>query len=131
MVEPVTGIVGGLSVSKIMQTVKDGANALREAKNLELYQRMMDVHGNVMDLIEENRRLVERVRGLEEELKIKGELSFDSENNQLWHMKDGKRQGPYCTVCWEVDKKLVHLHKGFVMDVEYFSCAHCDSKKRK
>jgi hypothetical protein len=95
--------------SAIFTTLKEGANAIREAKNLELYERMLAVYGDVMELVEKNRVLVEENRALTEELKIKGQLQFDEGFHCYWRMNDSKQDGPYCSVCWDVDAKLVRM----------------------
>jgi len=103
----VAGMFGG--ASGIFKTLKEGANAIREAKNLELYERMLAVYGDVMELVEKNRELVEENALLKEQLKIKDQLRFDKGYNCYWRFEGDKQEGPYCTVCWDVDRKLVRM----------------------
>lgn len=119
------------SLGVVFQTIKEGANALREAKNLELYQRMMDVYGNVMDLVEKNRELVGENRKLEEQLKVTGELQFDSAKNHYWRLHEGRQDGPFCSVCWDVEKTLVRMHQSDTYGVPYFYCPSCQLKRHR
>jgi hypothetical protein len=95
------------SASTLFKTIKEGANAIREAKNLELYGRMLAVHGDVIELVEKNRGLAEENRTLKEQLKTKESLTHDGE--RYWIEKDDKKEGPFCHTCWDIDVKLVRL----------------------
>jgi len=95
------------TASTVFKTLKEGANAIREAKNLELYERMLAVYGDVMELVEQNRELVEENRLLKTRLKTQEELVHDGE--RYWIEKDGRRSGPYCATCWDIDSKLVRM----------------------
>ena len=121
--------IKSINISGLFQNLKDAANAFHEAKNLELYQRMTDVYGNVVELVEKNRVLLEENRALQERLNIQGELRFDQSTNALWREHEGQTDGPFCSACWEIDHKLVHRHKGFIMDVEISQCPKCDLKR--
>jgi hypothetical protein len=123
-------VFGGAST--LFKTLKDGANAIREAKNLELYERMLAVYGDVMEVVEQNRRLVEENRALQEELKIRGQLQFDEGFHCYWRMEDSKRDGPYCSVCWDVDSKLVRMrsYRGQIGNIGY-TCDYCRQHRGK
>jgi regulator of replication initiation timing len=92
--------MGAFGFGNIFNTIKEAAKTLQEAKNLELYQRMMAVYGNVMDLVEKNRELSDENRSLKEKLAIKEALTFDGK--AYWLEKDGKKEGPFCSTCWDV-----------------------------
>lgn len=131
VVAHVAGMFGG--ASGIFKTLKEGANAIREAKNLELYERMLAVYGDVMELVEQNRELVEKVHALEDQLKNKEQLEYDGE--RYWMNKDGKKEGPFCGVCWDVDNKLVrmrsyqHPNRGLCYTCDY--CVNGRAKKAR
>ena len=65
-----------------------------------------------MELVKKNRELVEENHGLKDQLRaaqeqqdIASELKPDE--NAYWRTIDGKRDGPFCMRCWNVDRKLV------------------------
>jgi hypothetical protein len=99
------------SVSTIFKTIKDAAAVAQQAKNLELYERVTAVYGDVVGLVEKNRELVDENRLLKEKLSIKGALSFDS--GHYWLGKDATKDGPFCQICWDVDSKLVRSGSAF------------------
>ncbi len=93
--------------STVFKTIKEGADAIREAKNLELYERMLSVYGDVMELVEKNRELYEENQALKAKFLTKENLSFDGE--RYWITKEGQKEGPFCSTCWDVDSKLVRM----------------------
>jgi hypothetical protein len=44
---------------------------------------------------------------LTEQLSTQQSLKHDGEH--YWSEKDGRQDGPFCSVCWDVDKKLVRM----------------------
>ncbi len=120
------------AAAAIFKTIKEGANAIREAKNLELYERMLAVYGDVMELVEKNRELVEENHGLRDELRVQQEQqNIASEltpaDNAYWRTKDGRRDGPYCMRCWDVDRKLVRERAGATAGTHY--CRECATRR--
>lgn len=124
--------IGGMfgAASSIFKTLKEGANAIREAKNLELYERMLAVYGDVMELVEKNHELAEDNRALKEQLKNKEQLVHDGE--RYWMNRDGKREGPFCSTCWDIDGKLVRMRTwrddGGAL---YYLCDYCRDHRPK
>ncbi len=50
-------------------------------------------------------------RELKEKLEIKENLIF--EKNAYWLEKEnGEKDGPFCSVCWDADEKLIRLRVG-------------------
>ena len=120
------GHIGQLfgGATSAFKTLKEGANAIREAKNLELYERMLAVYGDVMELAEKNRELVEENHALKQQLKayqqeqeIAGELQHH--DNAYWRTKDGERDGPFCMRCWDANKKLIREKAGATPGTHY------------
>ena len=65
-------------------------------------------------------------RSLREAIKTQGELSFDKAYNCYWRFEGEKKEGPYYSVCWHDDKKLVRLRadKQQMEDERNFGEAH-------
>jgi hypothetical protein len=129
----VMGQIGHMfgGASAVFKTLKEGADAIREAKNLELYERMLSVYGDVMELVEKNRELTEENRSLNDQLQVKGSLDFDGE--RYWLTKEGKKDGPFCSTCWDIDSKLVRMrtYKHYSTNETDFTCDYCGRHRGK
>ncbi|HZP62245.1 MAG TPA: hypothetical protein VFB28_02425 [Terriglobales bacterium] len=95
----------------ILDNAKQVAKAVEEIHNLELYQRVLNLHSDIIELVEENNRLRDEISAAKKRNEIKGRLRL---NSNLWHhvyflfSEDGQQEdGPFCTVCWDIDGKLV------------------------
>jgi hypothetical protein len=80
----------------ILDTVRETVGLIQKVDNIELYRRMLELQTQVVQLVEENRALKDR-------LSTKEQLVF--KENSYW--KDDGSQ--FCCRCWDVDGKLVHL----------------------
>ena len=118
------------TASGIFKTIKEGANAIREAKNLELYERMLAVYGDVMELVEKNHELLEENRALKEQLKTKQQLDFDGK--RYWTTDEDKKDGPFCSTCWDVDHKLVRM-RSWRTEAGHtdYTCDYCARHRNK
>lgn len=95
----------------ILDNAKEVAKAVQEIHNLELYQRVLGLHSDIIELVEENNRL----RAENEDLKKKKDIGRRMRigNDRGVHVyyllnEGGQREdGPFCTVCWDIDQKLV------------------------
>jgi ketosteroid isomerase-like protein len=90
------------SYSEIMELIKRGAT-------IEYQEKIMALREAVIELQEENQDLRKKVRELEEDLAIKGNLKF--EVPYYWLEKEGKKDGPYCQVCYDKERKLIRLQQ--------------------
>lgn len=93
----------------LYESIKDVANIVQKADNIDLYQKILDLQQEALDMIEENRDLKEKIRQLEDNTNIEEKLVF-KENKYYLKKENGIEVGPFCTVCWDINKKLVRLH---------------------
>jgi|SRR6267154_711510 len=91
----------------IIDNFKDVFKVADTLNNLELYKKLTELQTRTMEVEEENRALKDQIAQLTAELATKASLKHDGE--QYWTEKDGRRDGPFCAVCWDVDKKLVRM----------------------
>lgn len=84
---------------------------LQKAGNIELYEKLLSIQEKAVEIMEENQKLLEEKLKLENKLKIKGSLNF--ETNMYYEVdKKGKRKdGPFCSRCWDHDDKLIRMHQ--------------------
>lgn len=98
----------------VLDHIKETVKIIQKMDNIDLYKKILDLQAEVMDLIEENRNLKNR-------LEIKDDIKFIK--NSYWIVKNGEMQeGPYCSRCYDYENKLVHLIKN---EGYHPSCPQC------
>lgn len=90
-----------------IKTTLDNIKAIKEiadsTQNIELKSLIVDLKEEILELKTENQKLKEELSRLQEK-----KLLF--ENCVYWCIKeDNTKDGPYCPVCWDKDKKLIRL----------------------
>ena len=88
----------------ILDRAKDVAQAVHEIKNLELSQRIVNLHSDIVALVEENVRLKDEIKELKETLRLKREMKY----KEPFYFVDGDEM-PFCPACWESKSQPVHL----------------------
>ena len=111
----------------IFDELKSVANVLREADKIPQYQqilgvleKLIEMQNRILTLETENKELVES-------LKIQESLVF--ENNAYWIEKDSKKDGPYCSCCWDDHKKTIRMQP--CGNPAFYSCPKCANKSVK
>ena len=80
---------------------------LKKAGNIDAQKALLYLKEGNLKTQDENLDLKDRIRKLEEELKVKGEMEFDG---IVYWLKDGDtKKGPYCRICYERDGKVIHI----------------------
>jgi regulator of replication initiation timing len=102
----------------------DSINTLLEilynVGNIKLYEKLKNIQKDALELVEENEKLKEENRELKEKLQVQGSLIF--EGNLYWLIKqDNKKEGPFCSKCWDENEKLIRLHS----DGVDYNCPVC------
>lgn len=93
-----------------VETFKEAARVVQALGNKEVYQRILDAEIQAMELVAENKDLKNQVAELQEQSRIKGELVF--RDNSYWLPTDkNEDDGPFCSKCWDDEKKLIRLHR--------------------
>lgn len=112
----------------IVDNFKDILKVAESVNNLELYKKLSELQTRVMEVEEENRRLKEQVRQLNEQRSIGENLQHDGE--RYWLDRDGKRDGPFCPTCWDVDAMLVRMRtwESESRNIHYI-CDFCNSHR--
>jgi hypothetical protein len=94
----------------ILDNAKQVAKAVEEIHNLELYQRVLGLHSDIIELVEENNHLRGEIAELKRQHEIKGKLRVVNDPSHVYYLYNAqgqKEDGPFCTVCWDIDSKLV------------------------
>jgi hypothetical protein len=105
----------------LIDTVRDAAELVQKADNIDLLRQLLKVQQEAMALLEENRALKEQLRERDERERLTAQLVY--RDNAYW-LRDGEKERAYCLRCWDADRKLVTLLVG---DGTY-SCLNCGKR---
>lgn len=98
---------------------KDIVGLIKAGATIEAQEKIMDLRVAAVDLQEENLRLREQVKQLDEQLRLTSAMVF----KKPFYYHDGD-DTPYCPVCWEKDRKSIHLN-GPTGDHGHYLCPVC------
>jgi len=91
----------------IVDHAKNIAELIKKYNDVELYQKIIDLSYEIFELKEDNLKLKEKIKALEEEKKINEKMVYES---PFYWLKDGEnKDGPYCQKCYDDKKKLSRL----------------------
>lgn len=87
----------------IVENAKSIYELIKKLNQQDLLEKMADLRDQILNLREENHQLKEKL--LEKENK-----NIIFEKGAYFELKqDGTKEGPFCSVCWDKDKKLIRL----------------------
>lgn len=89
---------------------KDIIDLMKKGSTLEAQEKIMQLREEHLNLREEVLTLREESRLLRERRDLADKLAF--EPPYYWLERDGRKDGPFCQVCWDRDGKLIRLQKG-------------------
>ncbi len=111
----------------IYDGLKDAAGILKEAGKIEQYRQILEVQEKLLEMQKQISELETENKTLKEKLDTKGQLVF--ENNSYWLVQGGKNDGPYCSCCWDDNRKTIRMQP--CGNPAYFSCPKCENKSVK
>ncbi|MDO9559856.1 MAG: hypothetical protein Q7I89_09270 [Syntrophales bacterium] len=111
-----------------LPTYKDIVELLKKGATVEAQEQIMALREGALLLQEENFGLREKVKNLEESLRIKGQLTFDG--SSYWLYDGSKADGPFCQHCYDTSGKLVRL-QDWGERWSCFACKNYPEKKRR
>ena len=105
----------------ILENMKEVADLVKKVGDVELYRRIVELEGEVIDLTRSNRELEERIAELGKALEFKQKLIF----HDGFYWIDGEKD-PFCPGCWESKHLAVHVVFSRVKDMgSSFLCPSC------
>lgn len=108
----------------IFDELKSIAKTLQEAGKIELYQQILDIQEKLLEMQKRISDIEIENKELREKLKIQESLVF--KDNAYWTEKGGKKDGPYCSCCWDNDRKTIRMQP--CGNPAYFDCPKCKNK---
>jgi hypothetical protein len=88
----------------LLENMKEVADLIKKAGDIDLYRKIVESEGEVMELTREKRMLEDRVSELEKLLALQKQMIF----KPPFYWQEGD-ETPYCPACWEARKTAVHL----------------------
>jgi hypothetical protein len=88
----------------ILDNAKEVAKAVQDIHNLELYQRVLSLHSDIIQIVEENNKLREENKNLARTLAFKEKMTFTA---PFWFQEGDAT--PHCPACWEAKALPVHV----------------------
>jgi hypothetical protein len=101
------------------------ATAVHEIKNLELYERVLNLNAGIMDLAEENRRLRAEVEEVRKMLTLRENMNF----KEPFYYQEGD-EVPFCPSCFE-SKNPTAVHVIFDFNRADAITWHCPTCKNQ
>jgi hypothetical protein len=105
----------------ILDSAKEIADVIKKMGDIELYRKIVELEGQLIDLTREKRELEDRCHKLENELAFSKTLTFKP---PVYYAEGDST--PYCATCWENEAKAIHLEGPFCDDGDVsYSCRVC------
>jgi len=106
----------------IIDNAKDIVELIKKYNNVELNRKIIDLCKEIFELREDNLKLKEKIKALEEEKKINEKIVF--EKPYYWLKVGEGRDGPYCQKCFDDNHKLIRLQESRNL-TGYWVCSVC------
>lgn len=93
-----------VALGQIRDVLTTAFAAARKANNADLLLRIAEAQTAAADVQIEVARLKDENRQLKEQADLQGKLNF---RNNAYYLEN---DGPFCSSCWDANRKLVHVH---------------------
>src|SRR5438034_644830 len=105
----------------IIQNAKEIADLVKTVGDIELYRRIVELEGEIIELTRDVRTKGERIAQLEEAIRNKKQLHY---NKPFYYVEE--ESDPYCAHCWETETLMVHIvYGGHYGAGHKYWCPHC------
>ena len=111
----------------IFDELKSVASTLREADKIPQYEQILSIQEKLLEMQKSIADLDSENKELKDKLKIQESLKF--ENNAYWLEKDGGKDGPYCSCCWDDQRKTIRLQPN--INPLFLVCPKCTNRTIK
>lgn len=114
-----------------LESLKGLASMVKRINDIELYSKIIDFQTEVFELIEENHELKQEIKSLKQNIEIlkqeellENELCF--KGHFYYKTTEKEEDGPYCSSCWDNNRKLIRAHISDSMGFNIGRCPICD-----
>jgi hypothetical protein len=91
----------------IVSNAKEIADLVKKIGDIELYRKIVELEGEIIELTREKHTLEIRVDELSKTLASRGKMTFQ----EPFYFQEGDAV-PFCPNCWESEYRTVHLING-------------------
>ena len=109
----------------IFEELKSIGKVLQEAGKIEQYQQILNLQQQLLDMQKKINDLEAENKELKGKLQLQGDLVY--ENNAYWIKQEDKKDGPFCSRCWDVEKNTVRM-KSSINNPAFHSCPECKTQ---
>ena len=102
------------------EAIKDGIAVAQQADNIPLVEKMIDAQKQIFDLVDENHRLRDQIKQLEETSEIASKI--ERHDDAYITLADDPDKRIYCSCCWDTKRMLVQGQK---TGVRTYTCPSC------
>lgn len=88
----------------LIENTKEIAELVKKLGNIDLYRKIVELEGEIIELSRQKLQLEQRVDELEKSAKLRAEMRFD----EPVYFREGDST-PFCPTCFEKDKRAIHL----------------------
>ena len=100
--------------------IKDGIAVAQQVDNIPLVEKLIEAQKQILDLVNENQKLREQIREMQETTDIAGKI--ERHEDAYITLADDPDKHIYCSCCWDTKKILVQGQK---TGVGTYCCPSC------
>ena len=100
--------------------IKDGIAVAQQVDNIPLVEKLIEAQKQILDLVNENQKLREQIREMQETTDIAGKI--ERHEDAYITLADDPDRHIYCSCCWDTKKMLVQGQK---TGVGTYRCPSC------
>jgi hypothetical protein len=94
----------------LLQDAKAVVELAHQMGNMDLYKRLVELQGQVVELAQRNLELEQELAEITKAGDLGAKLQI--REDAYWLPRDGQQpDGPFCMTCWDVDNKLVRMKR--------------------
>ena len=112
----------------ILDHAKEIAELVKKYNDQDLYERIVGLREEILQLRDDNLGLHEQIKSLKEANDITARLR--REGNCYFLDDDKEKMRPYCLTCWDADQKLVSLIINKDKFGMHIKCSICAERKK-
>ena len=104
--------------------IKDVAKVMQQADNIELYQKLLDLSVQALDMQAEIAKLREENAALKKGKDIESRIV--RHDIPIVTLKDDSADIKYCANCWDSQRKLIQMHVYTSYGCLTYRCHSCE-----
>ena len=105
---------------ELFDTLKECVRVAQQADNVPLVRELINAQTQVLDLVDENQKLREQIKKMQETTDIAGKI--ERHEDAYITLADDPDKHIYCSCCWDTKKMLVQGQK---TGVGTYRCPSC------